>query len=107
MKSWKSLPRPMRGWSRDDKGMSEGPKEQVRAFLIRIHELLDYIDDLERKLNYARLHIKRHLDAFPVDERMCMVGDGILGPEEADAGPTLEAPGRDLMSQIKGSDLDY
>jgi hypothetical protein len=48
----------------------------------QLQEFLSYVDDLETKVREARLHIRRHLDAFAPEELECMVIDGLIAPED-------------------------
>jgi len=56
----------------------------------QLQEFLSYVDDLETKVREARLHIRRHLDAFTPEELECMVMDGLIAPEEVPAEKRTE-----------------
>ena len=51
-----------------------------------LRKLLDYIEELEWKVNAAKYHIKRHIHDFPPAELECLAMDGLIDwteiPEE-------------------------
>jgi hypothetical protein len=47
-----------------------------------LKNLIDSYEELERKLDFARFHIKRKIRCFSPEELECMWLDGILEPED-------------------------
>lgn len=47
-----------------------------------LKELFETIENLQRKLDYARSHIRSRLSCFSKQEIECMILDGILTEED-------------------------
>lgn len=59
---------------------------KLEEIYLELKELFETIEELRRKLDYARLHIRRRLSCFSRQEIECMVLDGILTEEDLKEG---------------------
>ena len=54
----------------------------MNELLRQFKELIDYIENLEKTLDYARTHIRANIRAFTPQELECMALDGIISFHE-------------------------
>jgi hypothetical protein len=48
----------------------------------KLKEFVNYIEELEQKIRFAKYHIKNNIDKFSVKEIECMILDHIFTDEE-------------------------
>jgi hypothetical protein len=73
----------------------------MSEFKKQLEDFLEYVKNLEYKLEWARQHIKKNINLFSPEDLECMAMDGVIDYEDIPENKRTEHVSRQISLKVK------